>query len=314
MNDHLLKVKNVSLSFGKIKAAKNINLEIKKGEFFGLIGPNGAGKTTLFKILLGLLKPDRGQVEFFENDLYESWDRELRSKIGYLPENVILYDYLTGRETLEYFSKLKGVPKTAISEVIETLNINHYMDRKVKEYSKGMRQRLGLAQAILSKPEILFLDEPTSGLDPKGVNDLFTVLFKLKDQGVTLIMTSHILKEVQERVDRLGMIIDGDLKHVGSLQELRSGLELEHTINLYMKKTEELEFIKSLDPKKVSILKKSDSLYSLSFLKDYKEELVAKVLKSSELFEDIEVISPGLDDVFHGIITKNQKNKLEESL
>jgi len=303
----LIKINNVSKSFGKFDAVKSIDLQINEGEFFGLIGPNGAGKTTLFKMLLGILPPSKGSIEFRGKDINKTWSRSLREDIGYLPENVSFYDYLTGEETLKYFARLKGASHQDVKKTIETVGIESYVHRHVKEYSKGMRQRLGLAQAILTRPKVLFLDEPTSGLDPEGVSELFKILYNLKVQGVTLIMTSHILKEIQERVDRLGVMLNGNLHAVGTLPELRKGLDLSHGVVLYSKDNDK-SLLYNFSKFDVKIQEKTDKQFVLKFPEAIKIDVINEVMKHRDRLDDIEIFSPGLDDVFHGVIDGDLKN------
>jgi Cu-processing system ATP-binding protein len=301
----IIKMNNISKHFGKVSAVDNVELDIKEGELFGLIGPNGAGKTTIFKMLLGVLKPTEGTITYSGQDLYSKWSRELRSNIGYLPENVVFYDHLSGRETLEYFAKLKGTSKEDLSEIIETLGIAHYVDRNVKDYSKGMRQRIGLAQAILGKPKILFLDEPTTGLDPKGISEFFEVIFNLKKNGTTIIITSHILREIQDRVDRLGIMLEGRLHAVGNIDELKKGLELDYAIlitafdksNKIQSHLEELNLETHLRENHKVLVKinNEQKLNVLDHLMSIKNEI-----------KDIEMSSPGLDDIFLSLVQKGK--------
>lgn len=301
----IIRIENISKQFKSFKAVKNITLDIEQGELFGLIGPNGAGKTTMFKMLLGLLKPSEGRILYDDSDLFGKWNRKLRTEIGYLPENVVFYDHLTGRETLEFFAKLKGASNKRVQEVIETLGIAHYMDRNVKDYSKGMRQRIGLAQAILGNPKILFLDEPTTGLDPQGVAEFFEILFKLKKSGTTIIMTSHILREIQGRVDRLGIMLDGRLHAVGSISELKKGLNLDHGILVSSDGKSEV-IVKHLENLNLELNRKDDSNLLIKCIEGQKIEVLEQLLLIKNHIKDIEMYSPGLDDVFLNLVQKGE--------
>lgn len=190
-----------------ILAIKDINLEVKKGEVFGLLGLNGAGKTTLMKIFLGLLKPTSGEVKIF-NDSIEN--RAVRQKIGYLSELPYFPKYLKAYEILDYFADLfnldSKIKKEKINEVLEIVRLSGKQNLKVKAFSKGMQGRLGLAQAILNDPELLFLDEPMSGLDPLGYKETRDIILELHKKGKTIFFNSHILSEVEKICDRVGIL------------------------------------------------------------------------------------------------------------
>jgi Cu-processing system ATP-binding protein len=184
--------------YGALHAVDGVDLDIARGEIFGLIGHNGAGKSTLFKMMLGLIPPPRrdpGRRRFGARARFSAARRHL----GYLPENVVLYDNLSGLETLHFFARSRARPWRSAS-LLDRVGLAHAGKRPVREYSKGMRQRLGFAQALLGSPQVLFLDEPTNGLDPQAIRDFYATLRGLQAEGVTIIITSHILAELQERV------------------------------------------------------------------------------------------------------------------
>lgn len=212
--------------FGAVRAVDGVDLDVQPGEVFGLIGHNGAGKSTLFKMMLGLLRPDAGEIRIQGAATGGRGFRAARRGIGYLPENVVLYDNLTGLETLRFFARLKSAPVADCAAVLERVGLAHAAARPVREYSKGMRQRLGFAQALLGRPRVLFLDEPTSGLDPEAIREFHATLAQLSADGVTIILTSHILAELQQRVDRLAILGAGRVRATGSVQELRERLQL----------------------------------------------------------------------------------------
>lgn len=297
MKNPVLEVKNVSKSFQKLNVIKNVSLSINEGELFGLIGPNGAGKTTMFRMLLGLLEPSEGEIFYNGESLSSHWSRGLREQIGYLPENVVFYDYLTGRETLNYFAKLKNVERAQIDKIIKLLGIEHYIHRNIKEYSKGMRQRIGLAQAILNRPKILFLDEPTTGLDPKGITEFFNIIFKLKDEGTTIVMTSHILREIQGRVDRIGIMLDGKLHAVGRVSDLKKGLDLEQGFIVTTKGVCD-KLCQHMQSQNVSIMQKADNQILITYNSQQKIKTLNHLMLLESELKDIEILSPGLDDIF----------------
>lgn len=212
--------------YGAIEAVNGVDLVIETGEVFGLIGHNGAGKSTLFKLMLGLIPATAGEIHIDGSPVRGERFRQVRRHLGYLPENVVLYDNLNGLETLEFFASLKGVPQSACRPTLERVGLAHAGDRRVKAYSKGMRQRLGFAQALLGDPKLLFLDEPTNGLDPEGIRDFYRILREQQSLGVTIILTSHILSEIQERVDRLAIMKTGRIQALGTVASLREEMNL----------------------------------------------------------------------------------------
>lgn len=228
-------LRDVRKHYGSVHAVDGVDLEIAPGQIFGLIGHNGAGKSTLFKMMLGLERPSTGTLLVAGADVSGRDFRAARRKLGYLPENVVLYDNLSGLETLQFFARLKGAPLTQCQPLLERVGLTHAGKRAVREYSKGMRQRLGFAQALLGQPQVLFLDEPTNGLDPQAIRDFYATLRQLQQTGVTVVITSHILSELQERVDNLAILAAGKLQAQGSVQELRerTGLPLVVEIDLH---------------------------------------------------------------------------------
>ncbi|MBS0318681.1 MAG: ABC transporter ATP-binding protein, partial [Proteobacteria bacterium] len=187
-----ISLRGVHKHFGALHAVDGVDLDIPPGEIFGLIGHNGAGKSTLFKMMLGLLAPTAGAILVAGTSVGGRHFRAVRRQLGYLPENVVLYDNLDGLETLRFFARLKGAPLAECPAMLEKVGLAHAGRRPVREYSKGMRQRLGFAQALLGKPRVLFLDEPTNGLDPQAIRDFYALLHGLQRQGVTIVITSHI--------------------------------------------------------------------------------------------------------------------------
>jgi ABC-2 type transport system ATP-binding protein len=214
----------------KVRALKALDLEIRRGEIFGLLGPNGSGKTTTIKLLLGLLFPTSGQALIFGRD---ATDVSKNERLGYLPEESYLYRFLNAEETLDFYGRLFDMPgrvrKQRAAELIEMVGLEWAKRRQLKEYSKGMARRIGLAQALINDPELILLDEPTSGLDPIGTREMKDLILKLKAQGKTVIMCSHLLADVQDVCDRIAILHQGELKELGrvdSLLKLRDETEI----------------------------------------------------------------------------------------
>jgi ABC-2 type transport system ATP-binding protein len=204
-----------------IVAVKDLNLRIEPGEVYGLLGPNGSGKSTTLKIILGLVSPTRGRTEIFGRDsrLVES-----REAVGFLPENPYLYKYLTGEETLRFFGRLcglRGSPlRQRINELLDLVGLSKARKRRLGTYSKGMLQRIGLAQALIHDPRLVVLDEPTAGVDPAGSREIRDLILDMKRRGITVLFSSHLLAQAQEICDRVGILADGVLVREGHLQEL----------------------------------------------------------------------------------------------
>jgi ABC-2 type transport system ATP-binding protein len=207
----------------KVSALKDFTLDVEEGEIFGLLGPNGAGKTTAIKILMGLIFPTSGTARLMGRPL---GDKAVKAKIGFLPENPYFYDYLKGYEFLNYYGQLYGMNardrKKKIPELLDLVGLTHAADLPLKGYSKGMLQRIGLAQAILNEPRIVFLDEPQSGLDPFGRKEIRDIILSLKEKGSTVFFSSHILSDAEMICDRVAILSKGRLIKIGALEEILS--------------------------------------------------------------------------------------------
>lgn len=205
----------------KVRALKALDLEVRRGEIFGLLGPNGSGKSTTIKLLLGLLFPTSGRAYVLGKD---STNVEKNERIGYLPEESWLYRFLNAEETLDFYGRLFDMPpnvrKERIDQLITNVGLNWARRRQLREYSKGMTRRIGLAQALINDPELIFLDEPTSGLDPLGTREMKDLILDLKRRGKTVVMTSHQLDDVQDVCDRIAILYQGELKELGRVDEL----------------------------------------------------------------------------------------------
>ncbi len=205
----------------KVNALKALDLEVKRGEIFGLLGPNGSGKSTTIKLLLGLLFPTSGQALVFGKD---ATDVAKNERIGYLPEESYLYKFLNATETLDFYGRLFDMPsdvrRDRVNELISMVGLDWAKRRQLKEYSKGMTRRIGLAQALINDPDLILLDEPTTGLDPIGTRDMKDLIIKLRDQGKTVLMCSHLLADVQDVCDRIAILHQGELKELGRVDNL----------------------------------------------------------------------------------------------
>jgi len=194
---------------------------VKRGEIFGLLGPNGSGKTTTIKLLLGLLFPTSGEVNILGRPAADVAKNE---RLGYLPEESYLYRFLNAEETLDFYGRLFNIPaavrKQRVAQLIQMVGLESAKKRQLREYSKGMTRRIGLAQALINDPDLILLDEPTSGLDPIGTRNMKNLILQLKEQGKTVIMSSHLLGDVQDVCDRVGVLYQGELKELGRVEDL----------------------------------------------------------------------------------------------
>lgn len=217
----LTKIFPVPLHRHSIVAVRDLNLRVEPGEVYGLLGPNGSGKSTTLKIILGLVSPSHGRTEIFGRDsrLVES-----REAVGFLPENPYFYKYLSGEETLRFFGRLCRLGgarlKNRTDELLELVGLTKARKRRLGTYSKGMLQRIGLAQALIHEPKLLVLDEPTAGVDPAGSRQIRDLIVDLKRRGITVLLSSHLLAQAQEICDRVGILADGVLVREGQLEEL----------------------------------------------------------------------------------------------
>lgn len=222
MREEIVTLTNLTKTFSRsIRAADGINLSVGKGEVFGFLGPNGAGKTTTIRLILGLLQPDAGTIRLSGVDLHEH-RREALRHVGALVEGPAFYPYLTGLENLQVFAAYSGgVEKRRLHELIELVGLEGRESERVSGYSLGMKQRLGIAQALLTEPDLLILDEPTNGLDPYGVKDIRALIHRLsRELQTTLFISSHILSEVQQICDTVAVINQGRIVASGKVQEL----------------------------------------------------------------------------------------------
>ncbi|MEK8127339.1 ABC transporter ATP-binding protein [Paenibacillus filicis] len=218
--DIVLSVQGLKKRIGKRQIIQGITFDVRAGEIFGFLGPNGAGKTTTIRMLVGLIAPTEGSIHVCGYDVFKQHEQALQY-VGCIVENPELYPYLTGWENLEQFARmLPGVGQRRIHEVVEIVGMDARIHDKVKTYSLGMRQRLGIAQALLNDPKLLILDEPTNGLDPQGIKELREFIRRLSETGLSLFVSSHLLSEIQQLCDRVAIISRGEVIQVGEVEAL----------------------------------------------------------------------------------------------
>lgn len=216
MNTHILSVKGLTKDYGSLRALDNLHLEVSRGQVFGILGPNGSGKTTTLGIILDVLKAKSGTFEWFG----EKGTPDHRKRIGAILEEPIFYPYMSAVDNLKVTAKIKKASYDRIDEVLQTVDLLDRKHDKFKTYSYGMRQRLAIAGALVANPEVLILDEPTNGLDPKGIAEIRELILRIADMGITIIMASHMLDEVQKVCSHVAILQKGKLRATGSVEEV----------------------------------------------------------------------------------------------
>lgn len=290
-----LVLQDVTKRYAGHQALRGVSLALPPGRCLALIGHNGAGKTTMMKLMLGLIRPSSGTVSVLGDDPAAA-GTAFRRRIGFLPENVAFHDELSGRDTLRFYARLKGVDDRQGEALLDRVGLLFAADRRVKTYSKGMRQRLGLAQALLGHPSLLLLDEPTTGLDPVLRQEVYAIIAELAADGVTIVLSSHVLTELDGRSDQVAIIRQGDLVGWGSLGDLREQAGLPVRVRLVSPTPEQL-------PDRLGAL--ADRLHigsghhpELWCTLQEKMDVIRLLGSLTNVVSDMEVILPGLDDVY----------------
>ncbi|OIO47616.1 MAG: hypothetical protein AUJ28_00745 [Parcubacteria group bacterium CG1_02_37_51] len=310
----MIKIENLKKYYGHIKAVDDISLEIKEGEILGLLGPNGAGKTTTVKMITGFIAPTSGSVKFNDLDILED-SLQIRAKLGYLPENNPLYEDMKVYEYLLFVGKIRGLSKEVLigrlKEMVQVAGLRKVLKQPISELSKGYRQRVGLAQALLHDPEILILDEPTSGLDPNQIVEIRELIKKV-GQHKTIILCSHIMQEVQATCDRVVIINEGKIVGQGTPQELTEAATGGDVMYAKIKGNEEaiISSIRELaNVKDVSIAdKESEDIrgyrIDLNQNSDIREELFQLAIKNNWSILESKKEAASLEDVFRNLTKK----------
>ena len=300
----MIELQGVHKQFDGVHAVNGISLVVQEGEVLGLFGHNGAGKTTTMKLILGLLKPSSGTISVMGESPAEN-NKVIKRSLGYLPENVSFYPQLTGREVLYYFGKLKGVSKKQCDLLIERVGLGHACLRKVKTYSKGMKQRLGLAQALLGEPRLLLLDEPTGGLDPVATVDFYQVVDELKHKGCAVVLCSHVLPGVEKHISKAAILGKGCLVAYGALDELRDQARLPIRLNATFSQGRDQQFsvmesaIKSAQGDQPHFQVKKVNAQSIECAVSSENKLsVLKQLSAHDHLTDMEMHMPSLEQIY----------------
>jgi len=300
--ESILSVKNLTKTFGKRKAVDNLSFDIVGGEIFGFLGPNGAGKSTAIKSMLSLIRPDNGDIEIFGKSIRKYRNAALHG-VGALVERPDFYEYLSAYQNLSLLAKMDKAPRNRIAEVLEIVGLTDRSEDKVKAFSQGMKQRLGIAQALLSNPKILILDEPTNGLDPRGMKEVRDLIRKLAQEGITILLSSHLLHEVEQICTTMAIINLGKLIKIGSVVELLNESDTYITeikaepIQQTKKLLESLEY--------VSEVMEIDGLFKIRIANIDLKRLTRKLVNANI---DISAIIPrtSLEDYFLSITDEDQ--------
>ena len=301
-NSELLSLSNVSKCYGQDKVLKQVDLTVQAGECVVLAGHNGAGKTTLLKLILGLIKPTTGKVSVRGQNPTNKNSIKAKRSLGYLPERVSFYESMTGLETLQFYSKLKSEPTDRCVELLEAVGLeSSAAKRAVATYSKGMKQRLGLAQALLGDPDLLLLDEPTSGLDPTLRRQFYDIIEQKCRMGKAVIVCSHSLVEIEAQADRVIILNKGSVVASGSVEELyqQSNLPLWVQISIKPSCTQRVE--QTLSDLTIPIQKSAavqNAITEFGCNPEQKMELIKRIASLGDAIEDIQIKPPRLDDVY----------------
>jgi ABC-2 type transport system ATP-binding protein len=303
MAELVIETKDLTKRYGDLTAVDNLNLKVYEGEVFGLLGPNGSGKTTTILMLLGLTEPTSGSVRVLGFDPARQ-PLSVKSRVGYLPELVGFYDDLTARENMIYIAKLNGLPRREayqrIEQALEQVGLEEVADKPVATFSRGMCQRLGLAEILIKKPKLIILDEPTQGLDPEGAREFLELIRKLKGQGITILLSSHILSQVQRICDRVGLFYRGKKVLEGSVSELaREVLGSAYRIRLEVQGVPEA-LIKALKgiPGVQDVTQQAPDIYEVQAKEDLRAEAVRAVVEAGGKLKGIMVEEPSLDEIY----------------
>jgi Cu-processing system ATP-binding protein len=291
-----VEIRHVVKRFGKVEAVRDVSLNLGEGETIALVGHNGAGKTTLMKLMLGLIRPTSGTIRVLGDDP-AAGEFAARRRLGYLPENVSFNTALTGQETLAFYARLKRQNKRMVGSLLERVGLTHAADRRVGTYSKGMRQRLGLAQALLGEPRILLLDEPTTGLDPALRQTFYDIVEELRARGATVLLSSHALTELEERAGRVIIMNQGLKVADGTLDELRRVARLPTRIRL--KVTDEaLRDVPSWLGPVDDWRRVNGHVVEIDASHDQKIAVLRRATGEGAPVEDLDVVPPTLDELY----------------
>lgn len=298
MTDFTAEVQGVTKRYGETEAVRGVDLTLAPGECVAMVGHNGAGKSSLIKLMLGLTTPTAGRIRVLGGDPASAACSPIRRRIGFLPENVAFHPSMTGRETLDFYARLKGAPCRDNDALFEKVGLEPAaIRRRVSTYSKGMRQRLALAQALLGGPKLLFLDEPTTGLDPALRQSFYAIVAELRDRGTTILLCSHALTELEGQADRVVVMNRGRKVADGSLATLRSLAQLPVRIRLTLP-TGDIDALAARVGEGAALTRLAGGVVELACANDDKVALVRRIACDGLAVDDIEIVQPSLDEMY----------------
>jgi ABC-2 type transport system ATP-binding protein len=301
MADVVLQSKNLTKQYDDFTAVENLNLTVHEGEVFGLLGPNGAGKTTAILMLLGLTEPTIGRVKVLGLDPTRQ-PLQLKARVGYMPDEVGFYDNLTARENLIYIAKLNGLPRgeayRRIDDALVRMGLSEVANKRVGTFSRGMRQRLGVADVLIKQPRLVIMDEPTQGLDPEAAREFLDIINNLKAEGITILLSSHLLPQVQAVCDRVGLFSHGQMVLEGTVPDLaRQVLGGAYRIHLETDGGDSLEpLLRELTG--VVNVSRSGAAYRVEAKHDLRAETARVVVEAGRSLLSLNVEIPGLNEVY----------------
>jgi ABC-2 type transport system ATP-binding protein len=303
MTDFVLEARGLTKRYGDFTAVNNLDLAIRKGEVFGLLGPNGAGKTTTILMLLGLTEPSEGQVSVLGFDPSRQ-PLSVKARVGYMPDQVGFYDELTARENLSYIAKLNGIPRTQLSqridEALERVHLREVVDHPVSTFSRGMRQRLGLADVLIKRPQLIIMDEPTQGLDPELAREFLDLIRSLKEEGITILLSSHLLPQVQVICDRVGLFSEGRMVLQGTVSELaRKVLGGAYRIQVQADGpvTKMKEVLQGL-PQAVNVRRVDGNRYEVEAQNDVRADAANAIIRAGGRLHELNIEAQNLDEIY----------------
>lgn len=291
----------VTRRYGGVVAVQDVSLGLDAGEATALVGHNGAGKTTLIKLLLGLIRPSEGTVRVSDLDPAGARAAHARRTLGFLPENVSFHGAMTGTELMAFYARLKGCSARPNRDLLARVGIAHAADRRVSTYSKGMRQRLGIAQALIGEPRLLLFDEPTSGLDPASRVDVYDMIDTLRGSGATVLVSTHALAEMENRVDRVAIMHRGRLLAAGTLAQLREGVEAEVRVRLRVRPCGTGRVLERL-PAEARCIAREESALTLGVPRHAKMSVLRAIAQLGDVVEDVETDTPGLEEIYQRLV------------
>lgn len=293
--NHPIECHALAKRYGDLAALDGISAVVPRGQVIGLLGHNGAGKSTLIKLILGLIAPSGGRLEVLGQSPWRA--HALRRRIGYLPESATFYGNLTGRELLDYLARLKQAPRAQIATLLDRVGLAHAADRRIGTYSKGMRQRLGLAQALLGSPDLVLLDEPTTGLDPQATRELYRIVGELRADGRCVLVSSHLLAELEPHIDGALILRQGKLLAAGSLHALGEQAALPAQVLLRTHEQAMPELLARLETGGLSAQPRPDGRLELQVPRASKLRMLRELLADPAIV-DLDVREPTLAQLY----------------